>query len=393
MAVVCVVSNKPERFGSIDAVRGAAILFVFLSHFTAGYVWTPASQEIGDYLRTLSMIASPTFVIVSGMVAGFLASTNPDGFGDLRLKLFDRGVFLLVGGHLFLTMMQAPTAEHFGHSYRASFITDVIAIAIMVGPSMVVHLSAVQRIGVAAGVFVADWWMISQWHPLGAAVTAKLYLIGLTSTTGELSAYPVFPVLPWFAVYLAATVIGERVGKMYVRDERKASHYMLARLGAASFIVTAVAHGAERVAQSIDPAAAWDMTRLGNLSIYGKFPPGVVYLGFFGGAGLMMLAGIFELDRAGRLPRLFNQLRKLGRSSLFLFTVQYGLYRAILPRLGFSYTPFWPLIFFASVILLALLAAIWDGQSANRYLTVGITKAWKAVAERTSSAPTAPAVT
>jgi hypothetical protein len=112
------------------------------------------------------------------------------------------------------------------------------------------------------------------------------------------------------------------------------------------------------------------------LSVYGKFPPGIVYLGFFGGAGLIMLAAIFELDRRKQLPILFGQLRKLGRSSLFMFTAQYALYRSVLPHLGLHYTPVWPVIFFASVLLLTVFAGVWDAYSGNQYLTVGMTALW-----------------
>lgn len=383
MSLVFGSTDNSQRFGSIDAVRGAAMLFVFLSHFTAGYVWTPRSQEIAGYLRTLSMIASPTFVIVSGMVVGFLASTNLRGFGDLRIKLFDRGIFLLLFGHLLLALTQTPTAAHFTHAYTASFITDVIAVAIIIGPSMVAALPARTRIGLAAVVFLVDWWAIVNWHPIGAALTAKLYLVGLTSSTGVLAAFPVFPVVPWFAVYLAGTVVGEWVGKMYVRGDRREAHYFLARVGGACFLIAAVVHGMATVArQGPSGPVQWDMNLLTFISIYGKFPPGLVYLGFFGGAGIMMLATIFELDRREKLALLLNELRKIGRSSLFMFTVQYAFYRAVLPKLGLPYTPFWPLIFILSVILLAKLAAVWDAGAGNRYLTVGITSLWRRNAQR-----------
>jgi uncharacterized membrane protein len=385
------MSEKTRRFGSIDAVRGAAIIFVFLSHFTAGYPWTSQSQEAASYLRTLSMIASPTFVIVSGMVAGFLAATNPSGYGELRVKLFDRGIFLLVLGHLLLTMTLAPTQATFRHAYQTSFITDVIAVALLIGPSLIVVMPAWQRIALAAVVFVADWWLIVHWHPVGGALTAKLYVIGRISDSGQLSSYPAFPVLPWFAVYLGGTALGERVGKMYVRGARQESHFLLARTGLVSFVVATVTYIVARVLRDLpsNPTLS-QMNQLTFLSIYGKFPPGIVYLGFFGGAGLMMLAVIFELDRLKRVPRLFDELRKLGRSSLFMFTIQYALYRAVLPRLGLHYTPFWPLIFVATVLFLTVLAEVWDNHTANRYLTVGITAEWlrwKAARRTAESAP------
>lgn len=365
-------SHQSQRFGSIDAVRGAAILFVLLSHFTSGYTWTANSAAISSYLRTISMIASPTFMTVSGMVAGFLFVTRPERFGDLRNKLVDRGVFLLVVGHLVLVLTQGGPLSNLGHAYRTSYITDAIAIAIIIGPTLVGSLSVITRIGLAATVFIVDWMLIKSWHPTGSAELLKIYFVGMTAPTG-LSAFPAFPVLPWLAVYLVGTTIGEQVGEMYERGQAKASHYLVGRIGAGCFLVGAGIHAAGMLLRH-SPASSnqWDMTSLTLLSIYGKFPPGIVYLTFFGGAGLVMLAGIFELDRRVKSSFVLEELRKLGRSSLFIFIVQYAFYRNFLPRLGLPYTPFWPFIFLLSVAALAQLAVVWDKNSANRFLTVGL---------------------
>ena len=107
-------------------------------------------------------------------------------------------------------------------------------------------------------------------------------------------------------------------------------------------------------------------------AIYQKFPPGPVYLGFFGGAGLLLLAAILELDRRGEFPRVMNELRRVGRASLFAFIAQYALYVSLMGRLRLSYTPLWPLLFLFSLIILARGAAAWDRHDGNRFLTVGL---------------------
>ncbi len=367
-----VTSHKSQRFGSIDAVRGAAILFVFLSHFTGTFTWSAGSAEISGFLRTISMIASPTFVTVSGMVAGFLFVTRPEKFGDLRNKLIDRGVFLLVIGHLALVLTQGGRVANFGHAYRTSYITDAIAIAIIIGPTLVGSLPGFTRVGLAASVFIIDWMLIKSWHPTASGEIVKMYFVGMTGPS-ELSAFAVFPVLPWLAVYLVGTAIGEQVGEMYERGQAKASHYLVGRIGLGSFLVGAAIHGAG-IALRHAPTATnqWDVSSLTLLSIYGKFPPGIVYLAFFGGAGLVMLAAIFEFDRRVKSSFILDEVRRLGRSSLFIFIVQYALYRTLLPKLGLPYTPLWPVIFLVSVAALAQLAVVWDRNSANRFLTVGL---------------------
>ncbi len=354
------------------------MLFVFLSHFTGGYSWTADSREFASYLGAVSMIASPTFVIVSGMVVGFLAATRPREFSALRVKLVDRGLFLLLFGHLILSLTLAPARGGFVHAYRASFITDAIAVAILVGPWLVSAASALARIALSAFVFLLGWWAILAWHPVGPALVAKTYFVGLTSTSGELGAFPVFPIIPWFAVYVLGTVVGEHLGKMYTAGDRVGAHQFLAKIGAGCFASAAMIHAGAMVLRRVPGASIqWDSNLLTLTSIYGKFPPGIVYLGFFGGAGILMLTTIFEIDRREKFPAAVEALRKIGRASLFVFTIQYGLYRSILPRLGLPYTPLWPVLFLVTVILLAKLAAVWDKHHGNRFLTVGITSHWR----------------
>jgi uncharacterized membrane protein len=365
--------EKSQRLGAIDAVRGAAMLFVFLAHFTSVYLWRTEARELASYLATLSMIASPTFVIVSGMMVGFFAATNPAGFHDLRIKLLDRGVFLLVVGHLLLAIAVTRAPSSFAAAYLTSFITDAIAVSIIVAPWLMTALDATTRIATAASVFLVNWLVIVQWHPAAAGlVLVKRYLVGTVSGPGSREVL-VFPVFPWVAAYLAATVLGELVGKMYANGDRKGAHQLLARIGGVSFLVAGLIDGATDGLRSAHAGLAglgWSPTWF--LAMYQKFPPGPVYLGFFGGAGIVLLAAILEIDRRGAFPRVMNKLRQLGRASLFAFIAQYALYVAVLGRLHPPYTPLWPVFFVFSIIVLVQGAAAWDRHDGNRFFTVGL---------------------
>lgn len=359
------------------------MLFVCLSHFTGDYLLRTGPTQLADYLGAVSMIASPTFVIVSGMVVGFLARTNPNGFAQLRVKLVDRGIFLLLFGHLFLTLTEIPAPANFAHVYRTSFITDAIGVSIIFGPWLVASVRPQRRIALAAMIFIANWLLIAFWHPVGVASVAKTYLIGLTGDAGQVSVIPVFPIVPWFAVYLAATVLGGRIGTMYLRDERRAAHELIAGIGISSVIPAGVFYAVIMTLRASDKGYAHlSSAFLTLVSIYGKFPPGIVYLGFFGGAGLLLLAIVFEIDRKAKMAVVMQTLRSMGRASLLIFTVQYALYRSVLPHLHLPYTPLWPLLFALSIILLAWLATIWENHDGNRFLSVGITSWWKRDAMR-----------
>jgi uncharacterized membrane protein len=363
-------SEKRKRIGSIDAVRGTAMIFVCLAHFTGIYLWSAGAHGLASYLATVGMIASPTFVAVSGMMVGYFAATNPAAFRQLRIKLLDRGVFLLLVGHLLLAITVTRSLAGFAATYRSSFITDAIAVSIMVAPWLMTKLEAAPRLAIAASVLLLNCLAVVQWHPAAAVlVTVKRYMVGIPSgTTGE--EFLVFPVIPWFAAYLAATLLGELVGKMYADGKRKEAHHLLARIGGISFLLAGLLDWATDALRRAHVGADWSPTFL--FAMYQKFPPGPVYLGFFGGAGIILLAVILEIDRLGAFPRVMNKLRAVGRASLFTFIAQYALYVALMSRLHLPYTPLWPLLFLFSLIILARGAATWDRYNGNRFLTVGL---------------------
>ena len=370
-----------SRVASIDAARGAAMLFVCLAHFANAYFFVSGADAMGMYLVVIGMIASPTFVTVSGLVAGFLAVTRSSSFPQLRHKLIDRGLFLLIVGHTVLAFSGALAGRGFAHAYTVGYITDVVGFAVVVGPWLVTLLKPKARLLLAAGIFATSWLAVFFWEPSGSlAVAVKQYLIGIShledSTRGD------FPVLPWFAVYLAGTVIGERLGEFYRAKREQAGHLMLAKLGAVALtlgVAAKVALHAIRVAsptlEHVHPLLMF------SVSSYQKFPPGPVYLVLFGGAGLLMVAGILEAGRRGIQPFLLNQLRQVGLASLFVYILQFYVYVVLVRSLRFPYSPFWPFLFLLSIIFLAKAAALWNARDGNRFLTVGV-GALFALAER-----------
>ena len=96
-----------RRLQFIDASRGLAMLFVFVSHFAYGFF----DAELGGARETLTamgMVASPAFVILSGLMLGFVYRSAPSRFGDLRRKFIDRGLFLLTIGHVLILCAHLP---------------------------------------------------------------------------------------------------------------------------------------------------------------------------------------------------------------------------------------------------------------------------------------------
>ncbi|HJP60400.1 MAG TPA: hypothetical protein VJ865_10385, partial [Gemmatimonadaceae bacterium] len=108
------------------------------------------------------------------------------------------------------------------------------------------------------------------------------------------------------------------------------------------------------------------------LSSYQKYPPGLTYVCFYAGAGLLLVAAVLEAARRGMQRSLLNQLRQIGQASFFSYVIQFHVYNVLLPRLQLPYTQAWPLLFLLSLALLAVAAAAWNSVEGNRFLSVGI---------------------
>jgi uncharacterized membrane protein len=366
--------DSSSRVASIDAARGSAMMFVCLAHFTNSYFFLNGQERIGDKLVTIGMLASPTFVTISGLVAGFLAVTRRGSFPDLRRKLADRGLFLLLVGHLVLAVSGFGTDKGFVHAYRVEYITDAIGFAVLFGPWLVATLAARSRLLLAAAIFAFDWCAILLWAPShGVPALAKQYLVGAVDRGGWQDTTGGFALIPWFAVYVVGTVIGERVGAYYASKRPRAAHLFLARAGITSVMCAlGVKIGSHFLTRTAPLFAQAHATLLHFLSIYQKFPPGPVYLCFFGGAGMLLVAAVLEAGHIGIAPWLVNELRQLGQASFFVYVVQFYVYGVVLHALRLPYTPFWPLIFLFTIAMLTLVATAWNWKEGNRFLTIGI---------------------
>src|SRR5512135_1735050 len=96
------VNSGRGRIHAIDAARGTAMLFVFLSHFALVYIWRSGEIRLATLMYDVAMIASPTFMLISGIMLGYLYRTHPDDFARIRVNYLYRGLFLLTVGRLII---------------------------------------------------------------------------------------------------------------------------------------------------------------------------------------------------------------------------------------------------------------------------------------------------
>lgn len=111
----------------------------------------------------------------------------------LRRKLIDRGLFLLLIGHVIQVPAYAPPGK-MSDGLRILLITDVIAIAIIVGPTLMIRTRPATRLLGGASLLVCTWLATVFWAPTtdaGRLVTR--YALGLVDK-GDFAG---FPPVPW----------------------------------------------------------------------------------------------------------------------------------------------------------------------------------------------------
>src|SRR5690349_4041602 len=125
--------NLPSlRLAALDAARGIAMLLVCTSHFIDVYGNTlQPDNPIVNLVLTLTKVATPTFVLVSGILLGYFHAKQ-ENFSRLRIHLLDRAIFLITVGHL---LMASSFAAKMGWLSALShwYITDTLGFCLLGG--------------------------------------------------------------------------------------------------------------------------------------------------------------------------------------------------------------------------------------------------------------------
>jgi uncharacterized membrane protein len=357
-----------QRIRGVDAARGAAMLFACLAHFGEGF-FTPR-HDVSSMFRLdyIGMVASPTFMLLSGAMLGLLSSQSGDKFPAIRDKLIDRGLWMLTIGHLIILCAHIALTPGWNKLWRWEFITDSIAVSIILGPLIVRRLGSRARLASALALFAASWMAVYAWHPgeLWLRVI-KDGLVGNDMAHGEVDVLPYnFPLCQWFAVYLGATMAGEWLAGASRRMRPEDIAWRCLQASAISLTLAIILFAAGR----FGPLPIRMLT-----SPFQKFPPGPVYVLSYGGAGLTVAALCLLASEWPLATAAIDRLATVGRASLFVFIFQYYLYFAILYRIPVAPAWSWPGVFLLSLWLVMLAATWWDRRGYTRLLTVGYARA------------------
>ena len=364
------------RLQFIDATRGAAMFLVFVAHFADTFFIRP-----GDFtavlMRSIGLISSPTFALVNGLLIGFLYRTRPADFAAFRIKLLDRGLFLLTVGHCVMVgahLARVPTL-------RWLLITDAIGVSVIVGPWLVSRVQPAHRLVIAVSGYAISWILIAWWHP----ASGFLSIVGETvfgSLHGTFYAYA-FPLLPWFCLDFASTVIGERLASYYLAGDRDAMLRFITRLGITAFIVASAAEVVLLFFVGGSPSRHHELL-FALAYLHQKSPPGPVYLVFHASLGLMLLSALLLVETTGRAQRLMSWAAGLGQTSLFAFVVQYYVYFTVV-QIVHAHLPYpsaWPVYFVMTLALVLVPVREWHRRGFNRFITVGcqsMSQSWSAL--------------
>jgi uncharacterized membrane protein len=358
-----------HRIDGIDAARGTAMLFVCLSHFGLEYFRAMGDIPERVFTYTVGRVASPTFMLISGITVAMLYEMRRADFGRLRLTLFDRGLFLLTIGHALIMLSTIPRQGSLSSSAQLGFITDAVGVAILIGPTLMQRVGAATRLLLAGGLYTLGVVLTLGWAPdVDALRTLRFLLVGSFPETGGYN----FPLLPWVATYLAGTALGEIAArKERMRDGGAERTLALAAVGALVAVLAAKCAG-----WYLLPSGAATVTIAGAtydfLSPWQKVPAAPLYLASFGGTGLCLIAAVLWIARRGYARWYVRTAATLGRASLFAFILQFYVYYVGFHLLELPYTRAWPLYFVASVVFIWHAARWWDSHGYQRYLTVGM---------------------
>ena len=353
---------------ALDATRGIAMLLVCTAHFIDVYYGAgPRDNWLLNDLSVVSRIATPSFVLVSGILLGYLSKSTHQAWANLRVHLLDRAIFLITVGHV-LMAASFTIREDLVTALSRGYVTDTLGWCVLVG-LLVIHYAKTPTVRFWLGLlmYVIGWASWNEWHPdHPVLVTIRGIVLGPEENT-----VPIFwfPLLPWFGVYLVGSAIGSWLGTFEPRQLSQAGHRLVWWSGSVlgSMLIMQLIIVMLKIPRSI---------YLPFIS-YSKSPPGPFYLLTFGSAALLLLGTLLLVSKAPQIRTAISMAERMGRNALSLFITQSFLfYTALYFFLSHSAKSTVPNVFLlliGSLLCVMWLSGMYDRSHLNRLWTVGLT--------------------
>jgi uncharacterized membrane protein len=347
---------QQNRIRVLDAGRGTAMLFVFLSHFAEYYFINSAKLKIFHILGRITMIASPTFMLISGITLGYLFALKKNNFVLIQRKFADRGLFLITVAHILIYFSWRPYIAFSHASNWVLFITDTIGICLIVTPILLTRIKANGRIVLSIFLFSFSWIMVvfGNFKNLYLNVLSEVFFGHLKLTY----LFDCFPVLPWFSLYLTGTILGEKIFTYQLKEKVKNIKKLFLLTGlisiASALIIMQVYNILNSMGITIINAKIMEI-----LQYTQKNPPGLTYLLFYGGAGMILLYCLSMIIEHKRFEWIISNLEIVGRTSLFAFIIQYFMYFSIVVWINPPYVKLWPILFIVTAFINIVIVKFW----------------------------------
>jgi uncharacterized membrane protein len=366
-------SRERDRVLAIDALRGAAMLFVGISHIRY------YSHGFALLLKWIGYLAAPAFLLVSGIACGYQFSKSTSR--ETIARVVDRGLFVLVVGHLLVC--GSLWYEVKGNVFQHIVITDTIGLCICLSP-LVRHLSARRLFFEGIGLFAVTCIVASYWHPsstAGRLIGALLFSIYWQDLR---EAGWVTPTLAYFAFFLVGMGIGRLIGEVRAGGE-SGTHALANRLFFVGSMAALAGVGANVLGHFGKPAMLhaiaageqWVGMLLSSTEVRQQMPPMPAYALFYCGISIAVLGGllrILEREQSQWVMRPVQIAAVIGRASFISYICIQWLIDFLPNWIGLDawLRPGTALLYLALVMIVVfLIARVWDRQRANRYLTFG----------------------
>ncbi len=341
---------------------------------SAEFLRLPEHNVLSDWLVVLGMLATPTFLMLSGAICSHLALGGDRSESASRWRLIDRGLFLILVVHFVLGFTHALWESASAAVLQSVYITDAVGVGLIVAAFVLGRFTRGQLIACGIALLILSWAVSCLGAPRDESARFILrMLVGYDDRRYDDDAGWVVPIVPYLGLFL----IGMAGGAEYTRQRvQGASHALIGRLCVsaglvAPFLAIAIKLGWQFSKEYVPEELHWPMYLL--TQPFMRIPPSPAYILAFGGLGLVMAGALFLIASRKWGHSIAATLAVIGRASLFVYVVQYWLISV--PALAFGQRG--DVLFWCVTLLLVasaawVLAWTWDRARGNRVLTLGL---------------------